>query len=132
MAASDFKSVLNSPEQLLFMPAVNHAYLFATTDGTTSLAITITAVVACAVVYNLLTEISVTEAAEVHLLTTLIFGIGLLTWLALLLVSLIRLHNSFGSSSLGHETLFFLSIGFVAVVASHLVLRLEPKYANRS
>lgn len=130
MSASDLNDLLNTPKLFLFLPAVNHTFLIATTTRSYEFILCLIAVASSAVVYNILDGIPVERAGKVSLTTTGIFILFGLGWLTTLVVSLFRLKGAFSQQSILHEVLFFGTIGFLFVVLSHVFLLIEDEYDN--
>lgn len=130
MSASDINELLNTPKLFLFLPAVNHTLLVATTAQSYEFALSVIAMASSAVVYNMLDGISVEKAGKVSLPTTAIFVLSGIAWLVMLVFSLFRLKDAFPQQWILHEVLFFGTIGFIFVVLSHLLLLTEDKYEN--
>jgi hypothetical protein len=130
MSASDLNDLLNTPKLFLFLPAVNHILLVATTTRSYKFVLCLVAVASSAVVYNILNGIPVDQADKVSLSTTTTFLFSGIAWLVTLGFSLLRLNNAFSQQWILHEVLFFGTIGFVFVVLSHLFLLTEDEYEN--
>lgn len=130
MSASELNDLLNTPKLFLLLPAVNHTLLVATTSKSSEFLFAIAAIISSAVVYNILDGVPVEEADKVRIWTTSVFIAAGIGWIVTFVISLIRLREAFSQVVLIHEILFFGSIGFVCVVLSHLLLRLEDKYEN--
>lgn len=131
MSASDLNDLLNTPKLFLFLPAVNHTLLVATTTRRYEFILCLVAVASSAVVYNTLDGIPVDRADKVSLSTTAMFVLGGVAWLVTLVFSLLRLKDVFPQQPILHEVLFFGTIGFLFVVLSHLLLLLtEEEYEN--
>lgn len=130
MSASDLNDLLNTPKLFLFLPAVNHTLLVATTTQRSEFIFCILAVASSAVVYNILDGIPVGQADKVSLSTTATFVLGGVVWLVMLGFSLLRLKDAFPQQWILHEVLFFGTVGFAFVVLSHLFLLTEDMYNN--
>lgn len=131
MSASDLNELLNTPKLFLFLPSVNHTFLVATTARSHEFALCLIAIGTSAVVYNMLDGIPATQADKVGLLTTVLFILAGIGWLATLVYSLFRLQGAFAQQWVLHEILFFGTIGFIFVAISHLtLLRIEDEYDN--
>jgi len=130
MSASDLNDLLNTPKLFLFLPAVNHTLLVATTTRSYEFVLCLLAVASSAVVYNILDGIPVDQADKVSLSTTAMFVSGGVVWLVTGGFSLLRLKDAFSQQWILHEVLFFGTVGFVFVVLSHLFLLTEDEYEN--
>lgn len=130
MSASDLNNLLNTPKLFLFLPAVNHTFLVATTVRKYEFELCLIAIASSAVVYNILDGISVERADKVHLPTTVTFVVTGISWFMTLIISLFRLKDAFPKQSILHEVLFFGATGFLFVVLSHLLLLREDEYDN--
>jgi hypothetical protein len=130
MSASDLNDLLNTPKLFIFLPAVNHTLLVATTTQSNEFVLCLLAVAASATIYNVLDGIPVDQAEKVSLSTTAMFVLGSLVWLATLCFSLLRLKDAFPQEWILHEVLYFGTVGFVFVVLSHLFLLTEDEYEN--
>lgn len=130
MSASDLNDLLNTPKLFLFLPAVNHTFLVATTARSFEFVLCLIAIASSAVVYNMLDGIPVERAEKVSLPTTAIFVVSGIAWLVTLVFSLLRLKDAFPQQWILHEVLFFGTIGFIFVVLSHLLLLTEDEYEN--
>ena len=130
MSASDLNDLLNTPKLFLFLPAVNHTLLVATTTWSYEFVLCLLAVASSAVVYNILDGIPVDQADKVGLSTTAMFVSGGVVWLVTVGFSLLRLKDAFSQQWILHEVLFFGTVGFVFVVLSHLFLLTEDEYEN--
>jgi len=130
MSASDLNDLLNTPKLFLFLPAVNHTFLVATTARSYEFTLCLIAIASSAVVYNILDGIPVERADKVGLSTTATFVLGGIAWLVTIVFSLLRLKDAFAQQWILHEVLFFGTIGFIFVVLSHLLLLTEDEYEN--
>jgi preprotein translocase subunit Sss1 len=130
MSARDLNDLLNTPKLFLFLPAVNHTVLVATTARSHEFVLCLLALGSSAVVYNILDGIPVEQADMVSLPTTAFFILGGVGWLITVAFSLHRLKDAFSQSPILHEILFFGTVGFIFVVLSHIVLRAEDEYDN--
>jgi hypothetical protein len=130
MSASDLNDLLNTPKLFLFLPAVNHTLLVATTTRSYEFILCLVAVASSAVVYNILDGVPVDQADKVRLPTTVMFVSSSVAWLVTLGFSLLRLNDAFSQQWILHEVLFFGTVGFVLVVLSHLFLLTEDEYEN--
>ena len=130
MSASDLNDLLNTPKLFIFLPAVNHTFLVATTDRSYELTLCLIAIGSSAIVYNMLDGIPAKRANKVSLPTTALFVLSGTAWLGTLAISLPRLKDAFPQEGILHEILFFGTIGFVFVVISHLLLLSEDEYDN--
>ncbi|GAB7120424.1 hypothetical protein [Natrinema pallidum] len=132
MSASDIETVLNTPKLFLFLPAVNYMYIVGTANIKNAFLLCCIATVVSAFLYNTLDGIPMNEATEVRFGLTISFIVGTLIWLYLLVKSAIALQLQFEQSSIIHEILFFATIGFIAVVGTHLILsKFVGVYDNR-
>jgi len=130
MSASDLNDLLNTPKLFLFLPAVNHTLLVATTTHSYEFILCLVAVASSAVVYKVLPGIPVDQAKKVSLSTSALFVISGVAWVVTLGVSLLRLKDAFSQQWILHEVLFFGTVGFIIVVLSHLFLLTEDEYEN--
>jgi hypothetical protein len=130
MSASDLNDLLNTPKLFLFLPAVNHTLLVATTTRSFEFIICLMAVASSAVAYKILPGIPVDQANKVSLSTSALFVISGIAWVVTLGVSLLRLKDAFSQQWILHEVLFFGTVGFIVVVLSHLFLLTEDEYEN--
>ena len=130
MSASDLNDLLNTPKLFLFLPAVNHTFLVATTTRSYEFELCLIAIVSSAIVYNILDGIPVDRADKVRLPTTTAFVVFGLGWVVTLTISLFRLKDAFPQQSMLPEALFFGTIAFISVVLSHIILLREDEYDN--
>jgi len=130
MSAKDIETILNTSKLFLFIPVLNYVYIVANVDSKNSFYFAIAAVVSSAFLYNVLDCVPVSEAKKVGLIFTVSFVSSLVLWLSTLVKSVLELKNLFTHSDMIAEALFFVTIGFVAVVSSHLVLTQAKQYRN--
>jgi len=130
MSASDLNDLLNTPKLFLFLPAVNHTFLVATTARSYEFELCLMAIGSSAIVYNILDGIPVDRAENVSLSTTALFIVSGIAWIVTIAFSLLRLKDAFSQQWIFHEVLFFGTIGFTFVVISHLLLLIEDEYDN--
>lgn len=130
MSAKDIETILNTPKLFLFIPVLNYVYIVANVDSKNSFYLAIAAVVSSAFLYNVLDGVPVSEAKKVGLAFTISFFSSLVLWFSTLIKSVLELKSLFTHSDMIAEALFFITIGFVAVVCSHLVLTRAKQYRN--
>jgi apolipoprotein N-acyltransferase len=130
MSAKDIETILNTPKLFLFIPVLNYVYIVANVDSKNSFYLAIAAVVSSAFLYNVLDGVPVSEAKKVGLAFTISFFSSLVLWFSTLIKSVLELKILFTRSDMIAEALFFVTIGFIAVVCSHLVLTQAKQYRN--
>lgn len=122
MNPSEIKEILDAPEVLFFLPAINLVFLFATKDYSHELTFSLLAIIASTIIYNILTGVPAEKSRKVRLGVTILFAIGFIAWIFLLLLSMIRLYNSFSHVSVIHELLFFSTITLVTIIVINIFL----------
>lgn len=131
MSARDAEALLNTPKLFIFLPVVNYVYLIGTTDTNHAIVMCSLAVFSSAFIYNTLDGIPSDRATEVRVGLTLLFLVAGIVWLYLLYRSAESLLDAFHLTSVVHEALFFITLSFVAIVLTHLLLLLTvQEYQN--
>lgn len=130
MSAEDIETILNTPKLFLFIPAVNYVYITSLLNTNNSFYFTIAAIFTSAFLYNILDGVPVRKAKKVGIKFTISFIISFVVWLFTLVKSAVELKAGFEQQGMISEVLFFTTIGFVAVVSTHLALTGVDQYRN--